>query len=194
MVISHSTAHIANDVVASADWNANHTGDLDHGADLTNVTVDQHHAQSHNAVSHSDITATGAQIDAAHAHVNADGSSHADVATNTLKNTNVTTNLSLGVGNATTEVVACSDGTDCTLIEADTDNAGLLGADKWDEIVANTAAKHTQNTDTALGAGCVSDDHGAAATDQVINVCYGEGAPPAANTTTEGALFVQYTA
>ncbi len=53
-----------------------------------------------------------------------------DVAANTLKDTNVTTNLSLGAGNATTEVVACSDGTDCTLIEADTDNAGLLGADK----------------------------------------------------------------
>jgi len=117
-----------------------------------------------------------------------------DIVLNNAKETNVTTNLSLGAGNATTEVVACSDGTDCTLIEADTDNAGLLGADKWDEIVANTAAKHTQNTDTALGSGCVAADHGTAATDQVINICYGTGDPPAANTTTEGALFVKYTA
>jgi len=117
-----------------------------------------------------------------------------EIVANSLKDTNVTTNLSLGVGNATTEVVACSDGTDCTLIEADTDNAGLLGADKWDEIVANTAAKHTQNTDTALGSGCVAADHGTAATDQVINICYGTGEPPTANTTTEGALFVKYTA
>jgi len=113
---------------------------------------------------------------------------------NNAKNTNVTTNLSLGSGNATTEVIACSDGTDCTLVEADTDNAGLLGADKWDEIVANTAAKHTQNTDTALGSGAVSADHGTAATDQVVNVCYGTGSPPTANTTTIGALFVKYTA
>jgi len=35
--------------------------------------------------------------------------------------------------------------------------------------------------------------HGAAATDQVVNVCYGTGSPPAANTTTEGALFIKYT-
>lgn len=121
-----------------------------------------------------------------------------EIVANTLKETdvdhNVTTNLSLGAGNATTEVIACSDGTDCTLIEADTDNAGLLGADKWDEIVANTAAKHTQGTDTALGSGAVAADHGTAATDQIVNVCYGTGDPPAANTTTIGSLFVKYTA
>ncbi len=63
-----------------------------------------------------------------------------------------------------------------------------------DGISENTSARHTQNTDTALGSGAVSADHGAAATDQVINVCYGTGAPPAANTTTIGALFVKYTA
>ena len=53
---------------------------------------------------------------------------------------------------------------------------------------------HTQNTDTALGSGCVSADHGTASTDQVINVCYGTGSPPTANTTTEGTLFIKYTA
>ena len=37
-------------------------------------------------------------------------------------------------------------------------------------------------------------DHGTASTDQVVNVCYGTGEPPAANTTTEGALFIKYTA
>ena len=62
-----------------------------------------------------------------------------DVAANTLKDTNVTTNLSLGAIDATTMVVASSDGTDATLIEADTDDAGLLGSDKWDEIVASTS-------------------------------------------------------
>lgn len=54
--------------------------------------------------------------------------------------------------------------------------------------------KHTQNTDTALGSGCEAADHGAAATDQVVNVCYGTGDPPAANTTTEGTIYIKYTA
>lgn len=37
-------------------------------------------------------------------------------------------------------------------------------------------------------------DHGTAATDQVVNVCYGTADPPTANTTTEGCLFIKYTA
>ena len=41
----------------------------------------------------------------------------------------------------------------------------------------------------------VTGDHGTAATDEVVNVCYGTSTtPPAANTTTEGALYIQYTA
>ena len=41
----------------------------------------------------------------------------------------------------------------------------------------------------------VTGDHGTAATDEVVNVCYGTSAtPPTANTTTEGALYIQYTA
>jgi len=35
-------------------------------------------------------------------------------------------------------------------------------------------------------------DHGDAEVDQLINVCYGTGDPPAANTTTIGALFIKY--
>ena len=275
MVINHSTVRAPNDIVASADWNANHSGTLNHGTELTNVTSDQHHAQLHNAASHSDIASTGAQIDGAvgashtRSHTLISTSDHTSAATpgqilkadanglpidatntdaqvsgavtashaaitlhasattgglslaaqeisnraatnaqtgyataahitaieaNTLKETNVTTNLSAGTRTATTIDVNSSDGTNATLVEADTTNAGILGSDKWDEIVANTAAKHTQNTDTALGSGCEAADHGTAATDQVVNVCYGTGAPPTANTTTEGALFVQYTA
>jgi len=53
---------------------------------------------------------------------------------------------------------------------------------------------HTQNTDTALGSGAVATDHGTDSTDQVINVCYGTGDPPTASDTTEGTLFVKYTA
>ena len=57
---------------------------------------------------------------------------------NTLKETNVTTDLSAGARTATTIKVDSSDGTDATLVEADTTNAGILGSDKWDEIVANS--------------------------------------------------------
>ncbi len=46
----------------------------------------------------------------------------------------------------------------------------------------------------SLVAAMEASDHGAAATDQIINVCYGVGAAPAANTTTEGTLYITYTA
>jgi len=40
----------------------------------------------------------------------------------------------------------------------------------------------------------LAPDHGAAATDMLVNVCYGTGSPPVANTTTEGTIFVKYVA
>ena len=46
-----------------------------------------------------------------------------------------------------------------------------------------------------LSIGGFALDHGTATTDQIINVCYGTGStPPTANTTTEGTIYVQYTA
>ncbi|KKL63586.1 hypothetical protein LCGC14_2173620 [marine sediment metagenome] len=69
----------------------------------------------------------------------AGGTDHSDVNTNNAKVTNVSTNLSAGARTATTIKVDSSDGTDATLVEADTTNAGILGSNKWDEIVANTA-------------------------------------------------------
>lgn len=69
------------------------------------------------------------------------------------------------------------------------------GIDIATDVGANTSARHTQNTDTALGSGCVAADHGTGTTDQVVNVSYGTSeTPPTANTTTEGSLYVQYTA
>ena len=118
-----------------------------------------------------------------------------EIVANTLKDTNVSTNLSEGTATNTTLDVNSSDGTNATLASASTTRAGVLTKAKWDEIVANTAAKHTQNTDTALGSGAVAADHGTAATDQIVNVSYGTSAtPPTANTTTIGSLYVQYTA
>ena len=69
-----------------------------------------------------------------------------------------------------------------------------IGTNTHAQIDTAVAASHTQNTDTALGAGAVAADHGAAATDQIINVCYGTGDPPDPATMTEGALWVKYTA
>ena len=142
------------------------------------------------------------------------------ITANTEKVTNVTTNLSIGNKTATGIDVNSSDGTNATLPEADTTNAGLLGSDKWNEIVANTTKISYNSTastklGTIEGSADVTDatnvvsslsaatltgaltaaDHGTAATDQVVNVCYGTSAtPPTASTTTEGSLYVQYTA
>ncbi len=61
-----------------------------------------------------------------------------EIVANNAKITNVTTNLSIGTRTATTVPINSSDGTNATLAEATTTYAGLLGADKWDEIVANS--------------------------------------------------------
>lgn len=58
---------------------------------------------------------------------------------------------------------------------------GLEGRDK------------TEMLSDLSGGTLVVGDHGAAAIDELINVCYGTGDPPAPETTTEGALFVKYT-
>lgn len=60
---------------------------------------------------------------------------------------NVTTNLSAGTRAPTTIDVNSSDGTNATLVEADTTNAGILGSDKWDEIVANTVHLSSDGSD-----------------------------------------------
>ncbi len=66
--VSSNTSHAAGDGSDHSDVAANTAAS---------------HAELHNAASHSDQTATGAEVDAAHAHVSADGSSHSDVVDNT---------------------------------------------------------------------------------------------------------------
>ena len=62
-----------------------------------------------------------------------------EIVANTLKDANVSTTLEAGTVNATTYAITSDGGADdIVLPEADTTNAGLLGADKWDEIVANS--------------------------------------------------------
>ena len=72
---------------------------------------------------------------------------------NTAKSTNVSTALSEGTRDDTTYGITSDGGADdLVLPQANTNQAGLLSGTKFDEIVANTLAKHSQNTDTDLDA------------------------------------------
>ena len=76
---------------------------------------------------------------------------------NTAKNTNVTTNLSLGAVDATTMVVASSDGTNATLIAADTDDAGLMTATQFDKLAGIEASADVTDTGNVTTAGALMD-------------------------------------
>lgn len=71
---------------------------------------------------------------------------------------------------------------------------GVGDGSDHEDVASNTSKRHTQNTDIVLGTGCVALDHGTASVDEIVNISYGTGSPPTANTTTEGSLFVQYIA
>jgi hypothetical protein len=71
-----------------------------------------------------------------------------EIVANSLKATNVPTALEAGTVNATTYGITSDSGAnDIVLPEATTDVAGLLGADKWDEIVASTVHKTSTGAD-----------------------------------------------
>jgi len=78
---------------------------------------------------------------------------------------------------------------------------GFVGAEHLSlpNTIANVLSNHTKAVHdslliTILGSGALAKDHGAAATDMLVNVCYGTGAPPTANLTTIGTIFIRYTA
>ena len=74
---------------------------------------------------------------------------------NTAKDTNVPTELSTGTVNGTSYGITSDGGADdVVLAQADTNNAGVLSAAKWDEIVANSL-KNT-NVPTELSTGTVN--------------------------------------
>jgi len=72
-----------------------------------------------------------------------------------------------------------------------TPNLGTPSACVLTNATALPAAQVAAGT---LAAGVLASDHGTASTDQLINVSYGTGSPPTANTTTIGSLYVTYTA
>ena len=132
--ISDFDTEVANNsaVALNTDKITNVTTNLSEGTSTT-TTVDVNSSDGTNATLVSASTSRAGLLTKA---------KFDEIVVNNGKDTNVSTDLSLGTKTATTMDVNSSDGTDATLIEADTTNAGLLGSDKWDEIVANTLVKH----------------------------------------------------
>ena len=79
------------------------------------------------------------------ARVDANG----DVAANTAKATNVTTNLAT-TKTATTVTITSSDGTDAEIPSADATNAGILTKALYDNIIANNAKVTNVSTDLGI--------------------------------------------
>jgi len=128
-----------------------------------------------------------------------------DVAANTLKDTNVTTNITI-VEAPTNVDVQSSDGTNDTIAAADVTNAGVMTTTMYDEHVLavshygdNTQA-HTDyllnsGADVAVGPLTVTADNSTADQAYIPMVLYNTDAtPPAASGFPVGTLYVQYTA
>jgi len=139
-------------------------------ADLTNVTSDQHHAQSHNH----DADYLGLTDKAADSSKLNNAVESVAAGNNTIVKRHSSGYIFANYFNTTPNDVTSG----ITKILVETGNDGYMRHG----TIAALRIFH------ALAA-----DHGAAATDQIINVCYGTGSPPAANTTTIGTLFVKYT-
>jgi len=105
-----------------------------------------------------------------------------------------------------TSATPSSGGVDTSGTPADNDFAKFTDADtiegrSYTEVKTDLSLNNvTNNAQLPIAGGTltgavVAADHGTGTTDQVVNVCYSTSAtPPTASTTTEGALFVQYTA
>ena len=220
MAIKHDHTAVANEIVASSYWNADHTGTADPTAHAITSSSHTSTATSGQMLKANasglpvDATNTDTQISSAvtasHArsHVITGTSDHTSTATSgQMLKANVNglpidaTNTDTDVADAVTKKHTANADTDldatfeATFVKT-TDNVAVLaditsaGANIEDAVTK----RHSANADTILGSDCVALDHVTAATDTVGNYCYGTGDPPAANTTTEGALFVKYTA
>ncbi len=73
-------------------------------------------------------------------------------------------------------------------------SGGALGTPSAGTLTSCTGLPAAAVVAGSLVAGMIAADHGTAATDQLVNVCYGTSAtPPTASDTTEGTLYIQYT-
>jgi hypothetical protein len=105
-----------------------------------------------------------------------------------------------GTDNSTDVTVTDSAEIDFTLTGQDITaslKTGSIDETKLDTSVnasLDLADSAIQPTGGTMTGALIAHDHGTAATDQIVNVCYGTGTPPAANTTTIGTIWVKYTA
>ena len=117
-----------------------------------------------------------------------------------------TTEVTVDLGaSAITGTLAVADGGTGVTTSTGTGNTVLSTSPTFTTPILGTPTSGTLTNATGLPAasivagslvaGMLASDHGTAATDELVNVCYGTSAtPPTASTTTEGALYVQYTA
>ena len=158
------------------------SGDVTAAVALTDVTLVQGDGGA-KGVKTTTVTATEVAANTLKTGITAGQASA--ITANTAKDTNVSTNITI-VEAPTNVSVQSSDGSNDTIAAADVTNAGVMTTTMYDNHVLNNAKV------TYSG---VAGDHGTATTDQIVNVCYGTSAtPPTASTTTEGTLYIQYTA
>ena len=106
------------------------------------------------------------------------------------------TPVALTVGEQT--VVGRASGGNISALAIDSDVCSVSGSD--DSIPSAKATKAMGDLKLPLAGGTMTGllearDHGTATTDEVVNVSYGTSAtPPTASTTTEGSIYIQYTA
>ena len=79
-----------------------------------------------------------------------------EIVANSLKATNVSTDLSEGTSTETTVDVNSSDGNNATLVAASASRAGLLTKAKFDEIVVNNGKATNVSTDLSEGTATVT--------------------------------------
>jgi len=141
-----------------------------------------------------DTLTDGSDADALHAH-----------ATNDAKNTNVSTNLSMGTVDGTQYNINSSDGTNVSLTLADTDNWGIISDEMFDQLAVAVAhyGDNTQahsdyllNSAADVGVGLtLTGDNSSADTAYVPMILYNTDAtPPVASGYPIGTLYFQYTA
>ena len=214
MVIKHAHTAVPDEVIESAFWNDNHSGTaapdahaLDGAAHTGKLGAAQFDDTAHGSRSaglHADSHARSHALDSTTDHsigsltntylVKNDGTKLLNAS-----NTDAQVSGAVSASHARQHsVTSTSDHTSTAtsgkMLKADANGLPTDATNTDTDVADAVTKKHSQNTDTALGSGCVAADHGTAATDMVVNVCYGTGDPPAANTTTEGAIFLKYTA
>jgi len=108
-------------------------------------------------------------------------------------NHNVLTNLAWATAGHT-GTVSTFAGFDATGVATNYTESNYLLVDGTRALTNCTGLPAASVVAGSLVSGMLASDHGTASTDQIVNVSYGTGEPPAANTTTEGSLFVKYTA